>query len=198
MASPIAIGPPAPPAYPRLHYPKRGPDRNTGARPMIQGHCDSRFSLVREELERNFAERGEVGASVCVLLDGEPVVDLWGGLADRRTAVPWQRDTIGVVFSCTKGAVALCAHVLASRGLLDLDAPVARYWPEFAASGKDEVRVRWLLDHQAGLPAIRQPLRVGALYDWDEMTAALAAEAPFWPPGARQGYAASTFGHLVG
>src|SRR2546423_201003 len=130
------------------------------------GHCDPRLQPVREEFERNFRERGEVGASVCVLVDGRPVVDLWGGAADRA-GKPWERDTLGVVWSCTKGAVALCAHVLSARGQLDLYAPVARYWPEFAQNGKDAITLKLLLTHQAGLPAIRQPLRPGGLYDWD-------------------------------
>src|SRR5262249_12138355 len=97
----------------------------------IQGTCDPAFAAVGDEFARNFAERGEVGASVCVIVDGRTVVDLWGGLADRRGGTPWQRDTIGVVFSSTKGAVALCAHLLRERGLLDLDVPVSRYWPEY-------------------------------------------------------------------
>jgi CubicO group peptidase (beta-lactamase class C family) len=164
----------------------------------VQGFCDRRFHAVRDEFERNFAERGEVGASVCVTLDGEPVVDLWGGVADRHTGRPWERDTIGLVWSCTKGATALCAHVLAARGQLDLDAPIARYWPEFAQAGKADIPVKYLLDHQAGLPAFREPLRPGGLYDWDYLVGLLAAQAPFWPPGTRQGYHAVTFGHLVG
>jgi CubicO group peptidase (beta-lactamase class C family) len=164
----------------------------------VQGSCEPRFGAVRDELERNFAERGEVGASVCVLVEGEPVVDLWGGLADRRPDRPWERDTLGLVWSCTKGAVAVCAHVLVSRGLLHLDAPVAHYWPEFARAGKEDIPVRLLLNHQAGLPAVRQPLRPGGLYDWAYVVECLAAEPPFWPPGTRQGYHAVTFGHLVG
>jgi CubicO group peptidase (beta-lactamase class C family) len=164
----------------------------------VQGVCDPRFRAVRDEFERNFAERGEIGASVCVVADGRAVVDLWGGVADRRSGRPWDRDTLVVVWSCTKGAVALCAHVLAARGRLDLDAPVGRYWPEFAAAGKEGVTVRLLLSHQAGIPALRTPLRPGDLYDWDTMTRAIAAEAPFWPPGTRQGYHAVTFGHAVG
>jgi CubicO group peptidase (beta-lactamase class C family) len=164
----------------------------------IHGDHDPRWRPVRDELERNFRERGEVGASVCVIVDGRVVVDLWGGLAERRSGRPWQRDTIGVVWSCTKGAVALCAAVLVSRGLLELDAPVLRYWPEFATAGKEDITVRLLLSHQAGLPAVRTPLAPGALYDWDGFVATLAAEAPFWPPGTRQGYHAFTFGHLVG
>src|SRR5438309_1255164 len=111
----------------------------------IEGSCDARFAQVGEEFERNFAERGEVGASVCVTLDGEDVVDLWGGVADPDTGAAWERDTIGVVWSCTKGAAALCAHVLASRGELDIYAPVASYWPEFAKNGKDDIPVRMLL-----------------------------------------------------
>ncbi len=164
----------------------------------IHGTWDPRFQGVRDEFERNFAERGEVGASVCVMIDGQTVVDLWGGLADRHTRRPWERDTIGLVWSCTKGATALCAHMLGSRGRLDLDRPVAHYWPEFAQADKDGITVRMLLDHQAGLPAIRQPLRPGGLYDWPYMIDVLAAEAPFWESGTRQGYHATTFGHLVG
>jgi CubicO group peptidase (beta-lactamase class C family) len=164
----------------------------------VQGDCDPRFRAVRDEFERNFAERGEVGASVCVVADGRTVVDLWGGVADRHSGGPWDRDTVVVVWSCTKGAVALSAHVLAARGRLDLDALVSRYWPEFAAAGKEGVTVRLLLSHQAGIPALRAPLRPGDLYDWDTMTRAVAAEAPFWPPGTRQGYHAATFGHAVG
>lgn len=164
----------------------------------IQGVCDARFQGVREEFARNFAARGEVGASICVMIEGRTVVDLWGGLADRHTRRPWERDTIGLVWSCTKGATALCAHMLISRGLIDLDRPVASYWPEFGQAGKDSITVRMLLNHQAGLPAIRQPLAPGGLYDWPYMTGVLAAEAPFWEPGTRQGYHATTFGHLVG
>ncbi len=164
----------------------------------IEGSCDPSFHQVREAFERNFRERGEVGAAVCVTRDGRPVVDLWGGVADRTAARPWQRDTLGLVWSCTKGAVALCAHVLRHRGLLDLDAAVARYWPEFGQQGKDEVTVRLLLSHQAGLPALREPIKPGGLFDWDYLTERLAAEPPFWPPGTRQGYHALTFGHLVG
>jgi CubicO group peptidase (beta-lactamase class C family) len=165
----------------------------------IEGVCDVRFRGVREEFERNFAERGEVGASVCVMIEGWTVVDLWGGLVDRHTTGrPWERDTIGLVWSSTKGATALCAHMLCSRGLLDLDRSVAHYWPEFGQAGKESITVRMLLDHQAGLPAIRQPLAPGGLYDWQYMIDTLAAEKPFWEPGTRQGYHATTFGHLVG
>src|SRR5689334_25099422 len=132
----------------------------------IDGTCDDRFAGVRAAFERNFAERNEIGASVCVTVDGDTVVDLWGGIADPAAGRAWDRDTIGVVWSCTKGAAALCAHILVSRQLLDLDALVTDYWPEFGKNGKDAVTVRMLLSHQAGLAAIREPLPEGALTDW--------------------------------
>ena len=115
---------------------------------MIDGTCATAFGAVREEFERNFAERDEVGASVCVTVDGEPVVDLWGGTADPETGRAWDRDTIGLVWSCTKGATALCAHMLVAQGVLDLDAPVATYWPDFAKNGKDDCDCA----HAAGTP----------------------------------------------
>lgn len=164
----------------------------------VDGRCEARFSTVREEFERNLAERGEVGASVCVAVDGEPVVDLWGGVADPAAGRPWARDTIGVVWSCTKGATALCAHVLVSRGGLDLDARVTDYWPEFGQRGKDGITVRVLLSHQAGLAALREPLPEDGFTDWDLVVERLAAQEPLWPPGTRQGYHAFTFGHLAG
>jgi CubicO group peptidase (beta-lactamase class C family) len=163
-----------------------------------QGTCASRFAEVAEEFERNFAERGEVGAAVCVTVDGEPVVDLWGGTADPATDRPWERDTIGLVWSCTKGATALCAHLVAGRGELDLDAAVTDYWPEFAKGGKEGMPVRLLLNHQAGLAALRDPMPEGAFYDWGLTTELLARAEPLWEPGTRHGYHALTFGHLVG
>ena len=119
----------------------------------IDGHCEPRFTAVREAFFHNFREHGDVGASVCVYLDGERVVDCWGGHADPARARPWTADTVVSVASTTKGMVALCAHMLAERGKLDLDAPVARYWPEFGQAGKADIPVRWLLSHRAGLPA---------------------------------------------
>ncbi len=164
----------------------------------ITGECQSRFALVREEFERNFAERGEVGASVCVTVDGETVVDLWGGVADPATGRAWERDTIGVVWSCTKGAAAVCAHMLVARGQCSLDAPVSSYWPEFAKHGKEAITVRMLLAHQAGLAAFREPIPDDGYCDWDLIAGRLADEEPLWEPGARHGYHALTFGHLVG
>jgi len=163
-----------------------------------QGRCDERFAAVAEEFTRNFAERGELGASVSVTVGGETVVDLWGGWVDPGHTRPWERDTLTVIMSCTKGITALCAHLLAADGQLDLDRPVAAYWPEFAANGKGRVLVRHLLNHQAGLPALRDPLPPGSFYDWDGMVERLAAEAPFWEPGTHHGYHGVTFGWLVG
>jgi CubicO group peptidase (beta-lactamase class C family) len=165
---------------------------------MVHGSCDPRFTRVRDEFERNFAERGEIGASVCVLVDGEPVVDLWGGVAERGTGRRWAEDTVSVVFSTTKGATALCAHLLASRGQLDLAAPVARYWPEFGQFGKEDITVGMVLSHRAGLPVISPRLADGAFFDWAGMVSALEKEKPVWVPGSRHGYHALTFGWLVG
>lgn len=164
----------------------------------VDGTCDPRFRAVREAFCENFASRAELGAAVTVSVDGTLVVDLWGGIADKVSGRAWTRDTMVVVFSCTKAATALCAHMLVARGALDLDAPVAHYWPEFAAAGKEAIPVRLLLNHQAGLAAVDDPLPLGALYDWDTMATALAAQAPHWEPGTAHGYHAVTFGWLVG
>ncbi|MCZ4125871.1 serine hydrolase domain-containing protein [Streptomyces sp. H39-S7] len=168
------------------------------AAPQIEGHCDARFAGVRAAFEENFRERGELGAAVTVLLDGEPVVDLWGGRADAARSRPWERETLVNVWSTTRGGTALCAHLLADRGLLDLDAPVADYWPEFAAAGKADVLVRHLLSHRAGLAGLREPHTLAELYDWELTTARLAATAPWWEPGTGSGYHALTYGFLVG
>jgi CubicO group peptidase (beta-lactamase class C family) len=164
----------------------------------LQGHCDARFKKVREIFEASFASGAELGASLCIYLDGRPVVDLWGGFADADATRPWRRDTLANVYSTTKGITALCAHQLIDRGELDLDSPVARYWPEFAQNGKSEIPVRMLLSHRAGLPAIAKPLTPADLFDWRTMTAALAEQSPWWKPGTKHGYHALTFGWLVG
>jgi CubicO group peptidase (beta-lactamase class C family) len=162
----------------------------------IHGVCDKRFEPVRKALAESLANE-DVGASAAVYLDGEPVVDIWGGYADAERTVPWQRDTITNVWSVTKAMTALCALILADRGDLDLDAPVARYWPEFAAAGKQGVLVRHLLSHTAGLPDWDDPATVD-LYDWPAATARLAAQPPRWEPGALAGYHSITQGFLVG
>jgi CubicO group peptidase (beta-lactamase class C family) len=164
----------------------------------IHGTCDTRFARVREVFTEHLAQPEEVGAAVCVTLDGRSVVDLWAGHADAARTRPWTPDTIVNLFSTTKGMASLCAHRLADQGRLDLEAPVARYWPEFAQADKNAIPVRWLLDHSAGLPAIDAPLPPAALYDWDAMTSALTAQAPWWEPGTAHGYHALTFGWLVG
>ncbi|MEV0910584.1 serine hydrolase domain-containing protein [Streptomyces hokutonensis] len=166
--------------------------------PAIDGHCDPRFTAVRTAFEENFRERDELGAAVTVTLDGETVVDLWGGWADAARTRPWERDTVVNVWSTTKGPVALCAHILADRGLLDLDAQVATYWPEFATAGKENVLVRHLLSHRAGLAGLREPHSLAQLYDWELTTRRLAAMEPWWEPGTRSGYHALTYGFLVG
>ncbi|MBM7054497.1 serine hydrolase domain-containing protein [Streptomyces durocortorensis] len=166
--------------------------------PQIHGHCDDRFAGVRDAFEENFTERGELGAAVTVLVDGEAVVDLWGGWADAARTRPWERDTVVNVWSTGKGPTALCAHVLADRGLLDLDAPVAAYWPEFAASGKEAVLVRHLLSHRSGVAGPDTRLTLEELYDWETACARLAATAPWWEPGTRSGYHAISYGFLVG
>lgn len=166
----------------------------------VQGTVDPRFERVREAFLRNFAEAGELGASVHVIVGGKVVVDLWGGIADRESGRPWERDTLVNVWSSTKGVLATAAHMLVDRGLLDLDAPVARYWPEFAQQGKEAIPVRWLLSHQAGLPVIDgdEGLPALACQDWGTMTRALAATKPQWEPGTNHGYHTVTFGWLVG
>ena len=166
--------------------------------PAISGACDARFERVREAFARNFAESGELGASVAVALHGELVVDLWAGYVDRERTRPWERDTVVLVYSSTKGAVALAAHMLADRGLIDFEAPVADVWPEFAQAGKESLPLRYLLTHQAGLPAIDEELPLGAELEWDIMAGALSRQAPLWEPGEKMGYHAATFGWLVG
>lgn len=164
----------------------------------IHGRCDPRFRRVREALLDNFGARGELGASVAVYVDGKPVVDLWGGVANHVDGRPWREDTLCLLFSSTKAAAALCAHALVARCRLDLDAPIARYWPEFAAAGKDAISVRMLLNHSAGLAAIDRPLEPDTIFDWATLVDALAAQPPNWRPGTAHGYHAMTFGWLVG
>ena len=165
---------------------------------MTDGTCKLGFERVAEAFKANFDSKGEIGASVCLTVGGETVVDLWGGTADQKTNAPWTRDTLSIVFSCTKGATALCAHVLASQGKLDLDAPVRELWPEFARHGKGHVTTRMMLDHSSAVPAVRAKVKDDGPYDWDYMTARLADEEPFWHPGTRNGYHGFTFGWTVG
>jgi CubicO group peptidase (beta-lactamase class C family) len=163
----------------------------------IQGECDERFDAVRKTLA-DLLDTVDVGASAAVFLDGEPMVDIWGGFTDAERTTPWQRDTITCVFSVSKTMQALCALILSDRGSLDLDAPVARYWPEFAAAGKENVLVRQVLAHTAGLPDFDEPVCAPELYDWPAVTARLAAQTPRWEPGTRAGYHSLTQGFILG
>ncbi len=156
------------------------------------------FDSVRDAFYDLFADPDEVGAALCVVVDGRIVIDLWGGHADRRRRREWERDTVVNIFSAGKGALAVAVQILVDRGQLDLEAPVARYWPEFGVAGKSSVLVGHLLDHRAGLPALRTWLPDGSLYSWDTMVGHLAAEEPWWEPGTRHGYHPVTFGWLVG
>jgi len=165
---------------------------------MVEGTCKPGFERVAEAFEKNFSEHGEVGASACLTVGGEIVVDLWGGVADPKTGKAWTRDTVSIVFSCTKGATALCAHMLASRGQLDIDAPVIELWPEFGQHGKEQVTTRMMLDHSSAVPAVREKVKDDGPYDWSYMTGRLAAEEPFWKPGTRNGYHGFTFGWTAG
>jgi len=164
----------------------------------IEGTCDTRFAGVIEAFAENLEKRNEYGAAAAVTVDGRMVVDLWGGFADKARTRPWTHDTLANVFSTTKGLTAICAHRLAAEGKLDFDAPVARYWPEFAQNGKEHITVRQLLNHRAGLPGVRERLKAASYYDWNYMVGLLAAERPFWQPGTTHGYHAITFGWLVG
>lgn len=164
----------------------------------VEGTCDGRFSSVKEAFVGNFQGGFEVGASFAATIDGKYVVDIWGGYADAAQTRPWERDTIVNVFSMTKVMTALCAWILADRGQLDLDAPVAKYWPEFAQNGKDKMPVSYILSHQSGLAGFAEPIPLEALYDWDRITTMLASMKPLWEPGSCSGYHGLTQGYLVG
>jgi CubicO group peptidase (beta-lactamase class C family) len=164
----------------------------------INGTLEERFAPLRAEFERQLAAGEELGASLAVVIDGEPVVDLWGGHADVDKTREWQSDTITNVWSTTKTVTALAALMLVDRGHLDLDAPVARYWPEFAANGKSEIPVRSVLGHTSGVSGWDVPISVEVLYDQEKAAALLAAQAPWWQPGTASGYHLIDYGHLVG
>ncbi|MEU7865120.1 serine hydrolase domain-containing protein, partial [Nonomuraea sp. NPDC049141] len=165
---------------------------------VVSGTVAAGYEPVREAFLANFETRSEIGAALSVYRHGREVARLWGGLADPATGRAWRAETLQVVFSATKSVPAACAHLLAQRGQLDLDAPVAEYWPEFAAAGKDAVPVRWLLSHQAGLPVLDRPVPQAEALTWEPVVAALAAQAPAWEPGTAHGYHGLTYGWLVG
>lgn len=170
----------------------------TGEAEAIAGLAQPRFRAVADAFAESFAGRPGMGAALCVYVDGEPVVDLWGGTADERTGEPWTEQTVGVVFSCTKGLMSILAARLVQEGLLDYDAPVCRYWPEFAAGGKSQVLVRHILSHQSGMSAPRTALSSADMRDWATVTGLLAAQEPLWEPGAGWAYHAITHGWLIG
>jgi CubicO group peptidase (beta-lactamase class C family) len=164
----------------------------------IHGFADKGFEKVRETFAGNFTNKGDIGASFCVTRHGETVIDLWGGYADAAKTKPWVKDTIINVYSTTKTMTALTVLILADRGLIDFAAPVAKYWPEFAANGKANIKVSHLMSHSAGLSGWKEKISTQDLYDWEKMTSLLAAQAPFWETGTAPGYHALTQGYLVG
>src|SRR5271155_392651 len=164
----------------------------------IEGTCEPRFEQIKEIFADSFEYGIEVGAAVAAVVDGKTAFDLWGGYADKAKTKPWTRDTLVNVFSTTKGLTSMCAHRLVDQGKLDFDAPVSKYWPEFAQAGKEKIPVNFLLTHRAGLAAVKKQLPMDACSNWLVMCAALAAEEPWWEPGTAHGYHAITFGYLVG
>ncbi len=172
--------------------------QDNGATAAIGGRVADNFGACKVAFTKNFIEGHDVGASFAVIKDGETVVNLWGGHADAARTKPWQQDTIVNVYSTTKTMTALCALVLADRGELNFDDPVSKYWPEFSANGKSDVRVSHFMSHSAGLPVWDEQLTYEDLYDWDKMTGLLAAQAPWWEPGTASGYHALTQGYLTG
>lgn len=164
----------------------------------IHGETAPGFEKVRDAFAANFANHGEVGAAFSLYVKGEKVVDLWGGLADEASGRAWTKDSLQLVFSTTKGATAACAHLMAQRGDLDLEAPVSEFWPEFAAEGKGDIPVRWLLCHKSGLPTVDAAMAPEQVLAWQPIIEALAAQHPYWEPGTAHGYHALTYGWLVG
>jgi CubicO group peptidase (beta-lactamase class C family) len=164
----------------------------------VSGTCDGRFEEVKRELAESLDSGEELGASIALDLDGDVVIDMWGGYRDEARTQSWDTDTITNVWSTTKTVTSLAALMLVDRGQLDVDAPVAQYWPEFAAAGKEGVLVRHLMSHMSGVSGLDQPAVVEDLYDWDKSTARFAAQAPWWEPGTASGYHALNYGHLVG
>ncbi len=164
----------------------------------VQGTCDQRFDGVRRALSNQLDAGDDVGASVAIFLHGDPVVDIWGGYVDEAHSAPWESDTITNVWSTTKTMTFITTLMLVDRGELDYHAPVAQYWPEFAAAGKEHVEVRHLMGHTAGLSGWEAPMVAEDLADWEKCTAALAAQAPWWEPGTASGYHAVTQGYLIG
>jgi CubicO group peptidase (beta-lactamase class C family) len=164
----------------------------------VEGHVSPGFEAVRDAFEENFTRRGEAGGACSAWVCGEKVVDIWGGVRDLATAAPWERDTMVVVHSATKGLAAMTLAIAHSRGWLDYDARVATYWPEFAQNGKQDIEIRHLLAHTSGVSGWDMPFDVDDVYDWEKSTNLLAEQAPWWEPGTASGYHAINYGHLIG
>ncbi len=164
----------------------------------IQGLCEPRFEAVKEAFAQNFEEGMEVGASFAVMINGKYVIDIWGGYKDKDKTQPWEKDTITLVASTSKVPTTLCTLMLVDRGKLDLDAPVAKYWPEFAQAGKEKLPVRFLLSHTSGVAGLDELITYKDLYDWDKITSLLAAQKPWWEPGTKSGYHGWDFNYLLG
>jgi CubicO group peptidase (beta-lactamase class C family) len=164
----------------------------------IHGFCDGRFASIRDAFEKNFQLESDIGASFVLEIEGERVVDVWAGHMDQARTRPWRDDTLVAIASSSKIAVALCALMLVDQGLLDLDTPVASYWPEFSQAGKEKITVRQVFDHTAGLPGFENLGSVADFYDWAKSVEDLAGQAPWWEPGTASGYHGMTVGYLLG
>lgn len=174
------------------------PSATTEEKPGLAGTCDARFAKLRDLFEVMLNDGREVGAAVALYAEGKPVVDLWGGWADPDALRPWQYDTIVSTFSVSKAVVSTMGHMLIDRGEIDLDAPVARYWPEFGQNGKEDLLVRYLFDHRCAICYVDRALAPGELYDWDLMIKAVEQTAPNWPYGEHPVYLNMTYGYLLG
>ena len=164
----------------------------------VKGSCHSEFQEVAETFAKNFTEYNEIGASLCVVVDGEVVVDFWAGHKDEGKTEDWNKETLSIAFSSTKAALALCAHLLIDRGELNPKEKIIKYWPEYGKNGKEETTLEMILNHSAGLPALRTEVKEGGFLDWDYMVELLEKEEPFWVPGEETGYHMMTTGWLVG
>jgi len=172
--------------------------RKDGREFPVEGYCDPKFAPVREAFETNYRVEEEVGSCAAVVVDGVPVLDLWGGFKDKACTKPWERDTLVCMMSVTKGVAAITFSILLDRGLVELDAPIAKYWPEFGQAGKEKIPVRYALDHRAGLPIITEKLPRGSIFDWGAIIGALERQKPLWEPGTKSGYHVHNQGFLLG
>jgi CubicO group peptidase (beta-lactamase class C family) len=168
-----------------------------GKQYAVEGWCDAKFGAARDRFVQNFADGLEIGACIACNIEGRPVLDLWGGFADKAGTRPWQKDTIVNMMSVSKAITGICVYILADRGLVDPEAPVARYWPEFAANGKEKLQLKYVLDHRAGLALVSEPIARGSVYDHAVMAAALARQSAAWEPGSDAGYHVLTQGFIL-